>query len=97
MLFCSKRIDIYLNNSVKADITSLRQHLAELSSFLEQTGIGALPVISSEDINVPEEQWLIQEVTKSVQALYDKRKRIQDNHAVVANILAAPESFRKQT
>ena len=70
--------------------------MLELTALLEQSGVGALPVnVAPNDPNVPQEQWLLQETTKSVQALYDKRKRIQDNYAVVASHLAAPEISRK--
>ena len=80
----------------EADLASLKQQLLELIAVLEQSGVGALPVnVAPNDPNVPQEQWLLKEATKSVQALYDRRKRIQDNHTVVASLLAAAESTRK--
>ncbi len=85
-------------------MVALKHNLETLCEFLRQTGVGALPIIPSDPNNpsilqpptsFSEESQLIQNLTQSVQTLYEKRKKMQDNSATVAILLSSTEPFRR--
>jgi hypothetical protein len=59
-----------------------------LLEFLKQTGLGALPSLPAN--TTPTEQQVMQELTKGIQELFERQGRLQDNGAVVVNLLNAP-------
>ncbi|KAM5537553.1 hypothetical protein V8D89_008766 [Ganoderma adspersum] len=68
-----------------ADIATLKQALLVLIEHLRQWGVGALPLEAS-SVPLPDEQ-LIGEVTKAVQVLYERQRRIQDGAGVIEGLL----------
>lgn len=68
---------------------------------MRHTGVGALPLIPQQPSDsqtaplIPNEQQMLSDSTRAVQALYDKLKRSQDSAAVVANLLSAPEHINR--
>ena len=79
-----------------ADLVALDQAMHALADVLRQSGVGAYPLPTPDsgarNASPPTEQQLIADTTRSVQQLYDEFKRMQESSAVVANLLAAPES-----
>ncbi|KAI0354153.1 hypothetical protein OH77DRAFT_1457253 [Trametes cingulata] len=74
-----------------ADIAALKQALELLVEVLRQTGVGALPLDPPPIPDPRTEDQMIAEVTRAVQALYERQRRIQEGASVVANLLGAPE------
>ena len=74
-----------------ADLVTFDHALHALVDVLRQSGVGAYP-LPAPDAGPPSEQQLITDTTSSVQQLYEEFKRMQESSAVVANLLAAPES-----
>ncbi|KZS88130.1 hypothetical protein SISNIDRAFT_490474 [Sistotremastrum niveocremeum HHB9708] len=67
------------------DYAELQVALHTLSDFLRQSGVGALPIVTSADaIMTPS----VEEATKGAQADYERKQRIHDNAAIVAGLLA---------
>jgi hypothetical protein len=91
-----------------ADITSLRTYLHLFVIHLEQTGIGALPLpiplpeprypFSSPDFNglplpdIKDEATLITDTSAFVNALYARKKQIEENNGIIASLLGAQGS-----
>ncbi|KAI5120583.1 hypothetical protein M0805_002533 [Coniferiporia weirii] len=82
-----------------ADIASIRNYINLFSDFLTQSGVGALPLLAvplDGSVSVPpEEGALLAQATEAVTALYARQKQIQENNAVVASLLGAPEGPRR--
>ena len=82
----------YLSSPETADLTALDQAIHALADLLRQSGVGAYP-LPAPDVSPPTEQELITDTTRGVQQLYEEFKRMQESSAVVANLLAAPDSL----
>ncbi|THH11066.1 hypothetical protein EW145_g907 [Phellinidium pouzarii] len=82
-----------------ADIISARHYIDMFSDFLSQTGVGALPLLTtpsdSSMVTPPDEGALLAQTTGAVTALYARQKQIQENNAVVASLLGASEGQRR--
>ena len=88
-----------------ADMKQLRDEVEAFVNHLVNSGIGALPLLY--DPNDPndiarhdaprhkKEEELLPLMTLAVSALYAKQKQIQDNNAVVANLLSAPDVAKR--
>jgi len=63
--------------------------LAVFAEFLRETGVGSLPLLVQDPSAMPTEQEMIENMTKSVQELFERRQRMQDNAASVASLLSA--------
>ncbi|KAF8515498.1 hypothetical protein BU17DRAFT_51612 [Hysterangium stoloniferum] len=86
------------NYAIQAsEIISLKHALDAFADFLRESGVGSLPVMPFDPENLPTQQQMIEGMTKSVQTLYEKRQRLQDNAGAVASLLAIPESRGKRS
>lgn len=81
---------------------SLRTDLEFFVDLLVTSGVGALPLLYRPDEmfrgDAPRhkrEEELLAQMSSAVNTLYAKQKQIQDNNAVVANILSAPDATKK--
>ncbi|KAH9923823.1 uncharacterized protein B0H18DRAFT_1013530 [Fomitopsis serialis] len=85
------------NNPIQtaADMATLQQGLQLLAEVLRHSGVGALPLRPRDPLHVQqpevEEEQLIAEMTVAVQALFEKRKRLEESAGVVASLLGATE------
>ncbi|KZT25482.1 hypothetical protein NEOLEDRAFT_1133435 [Neolentinus lepideus HHB14362 ss-1] len=76
-----------------AFVNSLKQQIQSLMILMRQSGIGALPVLTS---GVPKtEDQLLADATKAIQVLYERHKKIQDSAGIVASLLGASEPSRR--
>ena len=82
-----------------ADLASLRHYIELFTAHLTSTGVGALPMLTipvdGSPPTLPTEAALLEETTKAVTAMYARQKQIQENNAVVASLLGAPDSPRR--
>ncbi|KAI0828461.1 hypothetical protein BC628DRAFT_1417474 [Trametes gibbosa] len=72
-------------------IDTLKRSLLELVEALRTSGVGALPL---EPPPVPDprtDEQLLAEATRTVQALYERQRRIQEGASVVTNLLGATD------
>ena len=83
-----------------ADMAELQQALHFLAEILRQSGVGALPLhpplppdVASQPAEEEERQ--IADMTAAVQALFEKRKRLEESAGVVASLLAAEKDGRR--
>ncbi|TFY68405.1 hypothetical protein EVJ58_g1035 [Rhodofomes roseus] len=81
-------------------MATLHQALELLAAVLRQSGVGALPMRPRDPSNAasqPEadEERLIAEMTSAVQALFEKRKRLEESAGVVASLLGVEKEARK--
>ncbi|KAL5533556.1 hypothetical protein ACEPAG_16 [Sanghuangporus baumii] len=85
--------------SASADLASLRHYVEMFTAHLVSTGVGALPMIQflpdGSAPTLPTEAEVLEETTKAVTAMYARQKQIQDNNAVVASLLSAPDGSRR--
>ena len=81
-----------------ADLASLGQALHVLIDLMRQTGVGALPLLdqSTPLTSLPTEEQLLADITKAVEVQYAKQKRLQENAAVVYNLLSTTEQAVKK-
>ncbi|KAF8521314.1 hypothetical protein JB92DRAFT_2707963 [Gautieria morchelliformis] len=73
------------------EVIALKHALQTFVDFLRESGVGSLPLVASDTAEPPSEQKMIQDMSKSVQALFEKRQRRQENAAGIASLLTAPE------
>jgi len=84
-------------SQTEVNIAALKQNVQLLSDLMQQTGVGALPLLnlpsdSSQPASViPTEEMMLVDSARSVQTLYDKLKRSQESATVVANLLSAAD------
>lgn len=80
-----------------ADIVTLKQATQALLDVLRQTGVGALPMPSTEPMaDFPTEESLMANTTRALEDLYDRHKQMQESCAVASNLLGAiDQSVRK--
>ncbi|EPS98227.1 hypothetical protein FOMPIDRAFT_1127022 [Fomitopsis schrenkii] len=90
------------NNPIQtaADMAELQQALHLLAELLRQSGVGALPLRPPPLPDAPsqpaeEEERLIAKMTAAVQALFEKRKRLEESTGVVSSLLAAEKDGRR--
>ncbi|KZT71097.1 hypothetical protein DAEQUDRAFT_724459 [Daedalea quercina L-15889] len=90
------------NNPIQtaADMAELQQAFQLLAELLRHSGVGALPLRPSPATNAPQqlgedEERQITEMTAAVQALFEKRKRLEESAGVVASLLAAEKEGRR--
>lgn len=80
-----------------ADIVTLKQATQALLDVLRQTGVGALPMPSSEPMaDFPTEESLMANTTRALQVLYDRQKQMQESSAVASNLLGAVDQAVKK-
>jgi len=82
----------------EADIATLKQTIQVLSDIMRQTGVGALPLLSTppnENPTTTTEQQMIGDTTGAIQVLYERLKRSQEGAAVVANLLTSEHTARR--
>lgn len=73
------------------EVIALKHTLESFADFLRDTGIGSLPLIAPESAAMPTEQQMMEDMSTSVQALFERRQRTQENAAGIASLLA-PET-----
>ena len=88
-------------SKLSADITALKQVLANVIEKLRQSGVGALPIIPlpadpALPPVVPTEKELLESTTSSLRVLYERLQRSQESAAVVANLLMTDHAPRQQ-
>lgn len=78
------------NHAMQAssDIISLKHMLDSFADFLRETGVGSLPLLPPDPTAMPAEQHMIEDMTKTVQQLFERRQKMQDNAASVASLLS---------
>lgn len=81
-------------------MVELQHALHSLVELLRRSGVGALPLHPPPPPDVPsqpaeEEERQIAEMTAAVQALFEKRKRLEESAGVVASLLAAEKDGRR--
>lgn len=69
----------------------MKHALETFGEFLRESGVGSLPLVASDTQEAPTEQKMIEDMAKSVQTLFEKRQRRQENAAGIASLLAVPE------
>ncbi|PCH37124.1 hypothetical protein WOLCODRAFT_109612 [Wolfiporia cocos MD-104 SS10] len=74
-------------NQTTADMAALYQVLQSLADILRQTGVGALSLNPPDLANPPQEELLINDATRAIQALYERYKQVQESAGVVASLL----------
>lgn len=83
----------------QADLAELRHALDGFADLLTQSGVGALPLVRLQPDGslppLPEQETLLTRTSNAVAALYARQKQIQENNAVVASLLSAPDGSRK--
>lgn len=67
------------------------------TEFLRDTGVGSLPPRPYDPSAMPSEAQMVEEMTRSVEELFEKRQRMQENANGVASLLAASESWGKKS
>jgi len=72
-------------------LAALRQHLGALNELLYTTGVGSLPLLSSEVAEPFTEEQLAEQANKAISTLFTLHTRMQETAAVAASIMAAPE------
>jgi hypothetical protein len=78
-----------------ADLSAIRQSLANLTDTLRQTGIGALPVIPlSENQTTSLKASDISKIAADTTALFERLRKRQEGAATVANLLATDGGTR---
>lgn len=79
-------------------MTALKGALQELVELLRQSGVGALPLLNpaaTEGLPPPEDK-LMADLTQSIEHEYAKYKRMQENSAVVLNLLSSAEQVLRR-
>ena len=71
--------------------------LDSFADFLRESGVGALPLLTLDTSPIPSEQEMVVNMTKSVQELFERRQRVQENAASVASLLSASEDRTKKS
>ncbi|KIJ34309.1 hypothetical protein M422DRAFT_52074 [Sphaerobolus stellatus SS14] len=71
-------------------------HAIQASYFLRESGVGSLPLIAPDPSVIPLEQDMIENMTKSVQELFERSQKMQENAASVASLLSASEDPTKK-
>ncbi|GJJ15168.1 hypothetical protein Clacol_009443 [Clathrus columnatus] len=79
------------------EIISLRHAMDAFTEFLRSSGIGSLPPRPCDPNNIPSESQLVEEMTRSVQELFEKRQRLQENASAVVSLLASLPELREKT
>lgn len=82
---------------------SLREEVEAFVNHLVSSGVGALPALYTTPLEMflhdkprhKDEKELLAEMSSAVNVLYAKQKQIQDNNAVVANLLSVSEGQKK--
>lgn len=64
---------------------ALKHAIQVLANVMRETGIGALPLIPPSPFD---EEELLKECSKGVQALYEKSKKSHDSAKIVSDLLA---------
>jgi hypothetical protein len=87
------------------EMKHLRDEVEAFVNHLVSSGVGALPLLyAPNDPNEiarhdaprhKKEEELLPLMSSAVSALYAKQKQIQDNNAVVANLLSIPDAPKK--
>ncbi|KAH9846888.1 hypothetical protein C2E23DRAFT_743066, partial [Lenzites betulinus] len=77
-------------------IETLKRSLLELVEALRTSGVGALPLEPPPVPDTRTEEQLLAEASRTVQALYERQRRIQEGAGVVANLLGAAELQQQQ-
>ncbi|KAJ7050035.1 hypothetical protein C8F01DRAFT_1180780 [Mycena amicta] len=71
----------------KGDLAALKQSLDHLSTIMRQSGVGGLPLLPDPNAPPPSEDVLLNLTNRTLQASYERHKRVQDSANVVANRL----------
>lgn len=66
------------------------------TEFLRDSGVGSLPPRPHDPSAVPSESQMIEEMTRSVEELFEKRRRMQENADGVASLLTSRENWGKK-
>ena len=80
-----------------ADITSLCADIQRFSQLLEDSGVGALPLLDTDpegmsgprQLLVKDGQTLLKETSTAVNLLYARKKQLEENNGIVAGLLGA--------
>jgi hypothetical protein len=83
---------IVVNVLCIGEVIALKHALETYVEFLRESGVGSLPLVPSGTEALPSEQKMIQDMSKSVQTLFEKRQRRQENAAGIASLLTAPDT-----
>lgn len=78
------------------EVIALKHALETFGEFLRESGVGSLPLVASDTVEVLAEQNMIEDMAKSVQTLFEKRQRRQENAAGIASLLAAADTHGRR-
>ncbi|KAK7689633.1 hypothetical protein QCA50_007426 [Cerrena zonata] len=76
------------------DMIALRQAVDILQDMLRTSGVGALPLLNQQHPELPTEEQLLADTANVTQQLFDRLKGLQENSAIVTNLLAAEQLRR---
>jgi len=71
------------------EVIALKHTLESFADFLRDTGLGSLPLIAPDSTAIPTERQMIEAMSTSVQTLFQRRQRTQENAAGIASLLAS--------
>jgi hypothetical protein len=79
-----------------AEIAATKHQLTALLEFLQQTGVGALPLLPPDTTAPPSDAQLHADITAAIQRDFEKHRRMQESAGVVTSLLNQQTQVKPQ-